>query len=322
MSTNLELVGDVEQQVHYQPKRVVYETISDKQKEALLGAFPDVQFVPTQGPNEHLLLHYSRRWLEEDALMNLSRLGVGKVVDIGGTPNRAGRVAAELKMRYHSVNPLIDSSDLVRELERASRHFSTCGCMGQSPARSCSCSTADGLLMVHTVYYFTPQELFDMIRRTRKNVAMVIAHRFDDMCGNIPIGTDESWYEVQGDIVEMQVRGNSHPYNHSSLFWMTGTGGITVKGGTLAWSQVKSAFGAVMYTFTTSAASIAIPQSHIVAPVVGTQLVEEDLRGLRNTQQIVGFVEETHKISAVQVLPFGFLVSTSVKKVVDRKSVV
>ncbi len=290
--------------------RIVYATVTDKQKEGLQLAFPDVKFDPKEGPNPHLFLHYSRRFLEQDAILTAKRYGARNILDIGGTPERAGRFSAAQGLGYHSCNPIMDGADLVRRLART-EEYSHCEHKGQD----CDCTSPDALQLIHTLYYFTPDELYKMIEKSRLKVAVAVTHTFEAMEGSIPLGTDESHYLVDGDSVIMNVKGNSSEYVHSALHWLTG-GSVHTAHGTLAWAEQKSCFGAKLLVFTISPEMIPLTTCNLSSTTVGAELSDPDLRGLRNTQQIVGHVQKSLQIDSVKVLPFGFLVRTGTKQVV------
>jgi len=290
--------------------RKVHAKVTEKEREEILRSYPDAYFTSLEGVNPHLYLHYSRRFLEQDAILTAKRYGSERLLDIGGTPERAGGFAAMQGLGYHSCNPIMDGADLVRSLSRT-QEYSHCKHMGQN----CDCITPDSVQFIHTLYYFTPDELFDIIAKTRLKIGVAVTHTFEALEGNLPVNTVESHYVVDGNIVTMRVTGNSSEYRHDALHWLVG-GSVHTQNGTLAWAEQKSCFGAKLLVFTISPDFVPLTTCGLSSAVVGAKLSDPDLRGLRNTQQVVGHVQQSLLIDSVKVLPLGFLVRTGTKQVI------
>jgi hypothetical protein len=70
----------------------------------------------------------------------------------------------------------------------------------------------------HSVYYFTPTEVAQVLLRTRKHAGIAVCHKFDEVCGTI--GEGECTYTVQGGEVRLIAAGDDHGYQHANNLWM------------------------------------------------------------------------------------------------------
>jgi len=204
---------------------------------------------PTKGKNDHTVLHWCRVFMEQDVFEAVSKDGVKHVLDVGGMPCRAGRVASSLRIGYHSCNPTIDTADLSR---KTYQRQNTCA----HKAQACDClSEREAAIAIHSLYYLTPAEWADILWRTSKRCGYAVVHRFDGERGILPPGAKvpEANYLRSGENVTMVVEGNSHRYTHSNMDWLHNNCGIRVdvlgKSVVLAWTLKRQVRGTLFYTF-------------------------------------------------------------------------
>lgn len=87
----------------------------------------------------------------------------------------------------------------------------------------------DAYLSVHSLYYLTPQEVLELVHRSKKHCLIAVVHRFENLYGGMHDNGDfvESHYEtfVSGRdlLVNMKVTGNATSYVHSPCHWLNST---------------------------------------------------------------------------------------------------
>jgi len=231
--------------------------INDANASSMAEYFPNtkVKDKATSGKNPHWFMHNSRKFMEQDAFFELSRHGVRSVLDVGGSVNRASKVASKFEMSYHSSNPILETQDVVRNAAYPPELFCT------NKAQDCNCTNPDALLLVHSIYYFEPQEFALMLLRTKKRIAAAVFHHFPKASGTFPTNcvTEATYKHIADGKVEMRVYGNSFAYVHSDLGWLQQNGYHFNRGSakyTLCWTEVKNVQGMYLYKFVISAGHI------------------------------------------------------------------
>jgi len=293
--------------------RYIREKLTDKEQGLLGESFNGLVFQNQDAKHPHPVLHYSRKFLEQEAMDKLRDLGVASVLDIGGNAARAGSYAAKTGLLYHSTNPILDTSDAIRGKLHEMQHggmVSYC----RHRVEECLCMPVhDALLSVHSLYYFEPETLVQLIARTQRKLLVGVVHLFEGYSGNFPVGTKESHWELVGRNVTMTANGNPHVYFHSALLWLHG-GGVATPSGNLAWTFLKEACGSALIVFTTTLATV--PRSPLSDLRPGTRLDQRDLRGLRNVQATINYQYRELDVKDVIVAKFGLIIDTELDRTV------
>jgi hypothetical protein len=226
--------------------------INDSNGDASLKMeFPGVEKpeVTILGINEHTVLHNTRKFLEQDLFHALHLMKAQSVIDVGGAVTRAAKVAKAYKIKYRSCNPVLDTADVTRV---AKYNQAAPEMVCAHTIQQCNCPGADTMMWVHSLYYFTPEEVCEALMKTSTRTGFAMVHRFHGVAGNLPpTGKPEARWTRNDDRVQMHVNGNCFVYEHSALDWLDNTGyhRATIENGeqTLAWELLKSARGTDLY---------------------------------------------------------------------------
>jgi len=184
----------------------------------------------------HPMAALERRLLETD-VFRFVQLNGKTALDVGGTPARhaaAGRLV-------HSCNPICEPADLFRERarERAATKLGFLAyCDHKVQECDCLAPVRVGLVtFIHSIYYFTPDEVADVIRRYDGARVLAVYHPFNDVHGALFGG--EAKYEVAAGMVSC-VFDTGTTYKHSDCAWLSSPSKSTpVVGGSLAWDVVR-----------------------------------------------------------------------------------
>lgn len=302
-------------------KVVVKHFVTPNQKSYLEGCYSGFEFAQdaeggqwftTKHP--HLVGHYTRQAAELVALRLLRRLGAFSVVDIGGNPSRAGPVAQANGMAYHSCNPVLEAKDQIRKkLQPILPHVgTTCS----HKAQDCNCvSGVDAYLCVHSAYYLRPDEVAELVSRSKQTMLVSVQHTFplrsrnQDLDGVLCDG--EAKYTITGTEVEMHVDGNFQPYRHSSMPWLS-LKSIHTPSGRLVWDIVTTIGDQHVILFSLLKGSLEELEGTVSNPVPVYELTpglsarDVDLRGLRNNQDVIPHNEIPLKFPLAYATQSGF----------------
>jgi hypothetical protein len=211
-------------------------------------------------PHPHPILHLERARAETEAISYImnhcqKKGGVVEIVDVGGN---ASRHNAAKRSNIHCCNPVLSSSDAMRDFNHGMRHgeitdFRRC----EHKAQECTCVTPDVYLSVDQIYYMDAETIAQLVLKSKMNMMIATCHEFPDAYGSFADG-EATYHLVDAHTVSMNVRGNSHSYVHSNLGWLhrgghhfyvnrpvVGTDGIAVVQKvpyTLCWSKVGRQF--------------------------------------------------------------------------------
>jgi hypothetical protein len=204
--------------------------LTKAQKQYLDAAFPDVQFVETKYARSHghTLLALTRQVTEQRALDHLGRLGCGTIADVGGN---AVRHHQQKRVHVWSLNPVLDAADVIRSRKVSDDVTLRC----QHILQECPhINTADGLMFIHSLYYFShPQDILNALRRTRRGIAVSVHHVFHRPRGDFCLR--ECSYQTKNDRVVMTVHGETPSYSHGSLRWVHQSNYYADERGSLIW---------------------------------------------------------------------------------------
>jgi len=213
----------------------------------------DAGMVPVWRPDAkrhpHALIGAGRSLAEHRISELISRLGDSegrplRVYDVGSNAERfrtsvgiyARDKIAEL---WHGI-PVLQFGDAER-LINARKRYPHCTCLFEQ------CTHRDGFdvfVFQHSLYYFTPQTLLDLL--PVGSVALASLHHIFDAAGSI-LGQLTYFIDDEG-LVDAVAAGNPHHYRHADVAWLK-LGYWTDGNRTLAWSHDSEHFGTHVYTF-------------------------------------------------------------------------
>jgi len=216
--------------------------------------FPDVDIrvrgggrtmVERRPPSQHATAAMERRLLEKFAYEHIRRVSRRVwIVDVGGNPSRH---VGFCRSRIHVCAPNLLDSDHFRRLEWTGEMKEiTC----DHRVEDCTCIKEEFvLLMVHSIYYFTPVEIVRLLEKCGTNQLVSVHHKFGFDVGMHFGG--EGKYTRDGENITEYFQGGS-PYTHANLDWMHGNG-ITIRDGMkksrLSWSVLRETPNSIVHQF-------------------------------------------------------------------------
>jgi len=134
------------------------------------------------------------------------------LIDVGGQPRRHH---AARRTGVHSCCPILTPMDALRNSKlRGLKNFC------HHKAQDCNCAPNHwGAMFVHSIYYFTPEEVLSLVHRTKGGIAYSAHHDFLECIGEFHL-KEASYYSDADGMVSMQVSGNSQPYLHKNPLWL------------------------------------------------------------------------------------------------------
>lgn len=234
--------------------------LNAKQLAILDEDMPQFTTVPSDHLHPHPLLHTGRAAAEvamlrrvvaaasnsNDPMQHVDPTGPRylRLIDHGGSPSRHKLMG---RRNIHCTCPELSPSDTARiaDYPPSTPDWSWC----THAAQSCDCqphSTESwACLFVHTLYYFSPPEVIELMWRTTAKRAFAVVHRFDQPSGHFypdavtDAPTEASWTldETTG-YVTMFVNGNLAPYVHPPASWLwTSPWAISDGTRTITWQE-------------------------------------------------------------------------------------
>jgi hypothetical protein len=166
----------------------------------------------------HPMLHFYRCVAEYYAFKKLrARIGRERIIDVGGNPRHHASSKQTRGGEIHCISPVVDVTDIGRQYY--SRYE------GQSCdhlAQDCTCDVGAAAMFVHSLYYFTAREVYDIVLRNGGH-GMTVIHHFVGETGVFhdgPTGVEARWARGDDGNITMVVRGNLSPYVHASVDWV------------------------------------------------------------------------------------------------------
>jgi hypothetical protein len=219
---------------------------------------PHVQIIAAnvQQCHEHPILNITRYLASELAFQYICRhtkLSVhNKLIDVGANTSQFVRRRNTLlsAAAYHANCPILSPSDVHRRLHSGLQPGAgLCMCKAQHCA--CVSPTDRGaLLMVHSLYYFDPETIINMIQNTNSKILVAVVHCFDDAYGSLSNG-EATYMMADLSTVSMKVKGNQHTYVHSNLNWMRKSHYSSKSGLVqLVWCKLSQIGDQSLYSFT------------------------------------------------------------------------
>jgi len=215
--------------------------------------YPSYELVEKTQVSRHLhpLSSVERRVVEIEIFQRAKQDGMSTLVDIGGNVMRH----AMNDRSVHSCNPVLSPEDNNRNSRfekcahitdpSVSHHHQTVN-FGKGnvtfcyhTAHNCDCIEPEAYVSIHSLYYFGPLDVLDLVYRCSKGVLYAAAHTFNDLIGDYfkVKGKAEAHYEfcLNGD-VQMSVDGNATSYRHNNVEWLR-SAYFEVNGQAMSWSM-------------------------------------------------------------------------------------
>jgi hypothetical protein len=201
--------------------------------------YPNIELVEKAkhklSTHQHPLSSIERRVTETKLYQMAVSDGFTNIVDIGGNPLRH----AQMKRSIHSCNPVLTPTDNSRNERYRSQNRSTVTpgrkirslrtmfypsvTFCEHPIEYCTCVKPDCFLAIHSLYYFTPDQLLKLLYSTVRGKIYASCHLFDKLVGDMFTVNKKSEahyeFQVSGDI-NMLVKGNYIPYRHGNVEWL------------------------------------------------------------------------------------------------------
>jgi hypothetical protein len=139
--------------------------------------------------------------------------GKGWIHDWGGSGHRHDSYTGRYSRRYvWNSNPKVNAKDGLRTFLK--KQVNTCQCFAQS----CLCKTFLASISVHTLYYLSPDEIIEGLKKQKFPTHVAVLHPVWERRDSYMHGELAASYS--GGRVVMTARGNINPYVHSDMAWM------------------------------------------------------------------------------------------------------
>lgn len=168
-------------------------------------------------PHPHPLSAWERQCVE-DLIYGLIRKD-GVIVDIGGS---ARRHHSQKRDNVWSCSPKLTPADYVRKAMQGTSDgpeqskLRVC----DHTAEACNCVSPDVYMSIHSLYYLSRSLILQLLQRATTHKLYAAHFTFPDPKARLYLG--ECWYERSASgIVDFHADGNSRPYQHESLQWLS-----------------------------------------------------------------------------------------------------
>jgi hypothetical protein len=271
----------------------VKHAVTSEQKKYLLTLSGDLEFQETNILHPHVVLHYERAIAESVLLSRMRDFGIRSLIDVGGNASRTMGPARHYKMEYHSCSPVLSAADIMRaarlSMSRRSAEASAHTC--HNVASECGVQ-ADALLFIHSLYYFQPYELAELlINRSTTRTAFAVVNEFAGFGGEMPSAkgglAESTWARSPDGEITHSVNGNVTPYVHGNVDWLHRGVSHFIFGDrnyTLAWDKFTFCGVSSLYWFKLVDGSVGPAPRHFInaetlecytAPLKGLYTLEE-----------------------------------------------
>jgi hypothetical protein len=210
------------------------------------SVLPHIQFIASrnQRSHDHPILNLTRE-IASNQIYNylqhhVKQLANFKIVDIGANMNDNVR----LRRPVHSLCPILSPADVFRRFHQGTGP----NCCSHT-AQECNCCLPLAYVAIHSLYYFTPEEILSLVERAHSKTLVAVVHVFDDAYGSFAHG--EAKYQMIDPLtVSMNVNGNQHPYIHSNMSWMRDSHYTSKRNGNnLVWTKIGQVADQSIFSF-------------------------------------------------------------------------
>lgn len=224
---------------------IIKSFMSEDNKLELKTLFPELEF-KFQGTKykSHPVLSQVRLILEGKAIkLAKTHLKHGKILDVGTSL----RTLLKLGKLGHGIER-INHPNFYEKMMNVQKNNVTGHDTGQKEnfdfclgKKICQHHVFDTALFIHSLYYNSPEQIYEIINQTTSRIAYAVVHIFKGSKGKI---YEAKWFRDNNEIT-MQVPGNCRNYIHPDMSWMDGKNFVVIKkedgiSSILAWKQVDS----------------------------------------------------------------------------------
>lgn len=180
----------------------------------------NIQFNCSKGPIAHPRAHYCRYVATQDLRSQILGIrGVTEILDVGGSPmNYSNHVhCCEAGRDAYTTQKVLSwarvhGPPLTGNAHATNQAWSFCRCR----AEECTHHTSQAAMMVHSVYYNTPQQIADICSAVN-GPCFSLHHQFDRK-GSFYSG--EIKYHREGETIVCNAEGNAQAYIHPNIDWL------------------------------------------------------------------------------------------------------
>jgi hypothetical protein len=178
-----------------------------------VSSYPGMKTTMKRHNHPHPTLHVGRQYYEHTIYEELYN-GMDPVFDIGGTLKRHSIYGRHVHSNQPDLLPedktkWINDSKLVTAKQTMCKH--------RFIDVRCNCGTkSSGAMLIHSVYYFTPQQVADMVTQFGRVIAL--HHLFAEPIGGLQ--PEYSYALDSENTISMKVTGNRFVYTHSNMLWL------------------------------------------------------------------------------------------------------
>jgi hypothetical protein len=212
---------------HYQKQGLVYGT------------------KPVEG--QHPLLNAEKSMVFHLMCKKIKKLkGNARICDVGGARHQWTRTHWGDVLHPHVMAPLVSPADFSRNSEKDV----DCRCLAQE----CQHIVGNNIATFsHTLYYFKPEDVYNIIKQTTLGVGFAIIHKFPEVAATLP-NDEASYRRVRSDSgkldhVIFSAKGNQPYPSHSALDWMSSGEFISSDNRQMVWSAVHQEGSTWLYEF-------------------------------------------------------------------------
>jgi hypothetical protein len=222
------------------------------QLEYLYHHFPNTRFESTNPTSHgHPCAHIERTITEGWAFASAQQAYItnnctGLIGDIGGSVQRN---AAAGRNNVWCIRPLLSPPDALSRMFNPAAFNNSCA----HKIQDCNCHVYEMVTFIHSIYYFTPEEVALIISRTKLRIAVATAHLPESPIGYMfppsplnPMITEMTYVIDRDNNITTQVVGNMTPYVHKSPDWLRQSA-HPVKDGTLIIEAIRATTNTTVY---------------------------------------------------------------------------
>lgn len=166
----------------------------------------------------------------------------GFICDVGGSVNRHHSLGRNY---IHSCVPNFEAKDLLRQFSLKGNNYC------RQLWKDCKCKGFVASMSIHSLYYLEPEEILRNLLEQELPIHYALLHLYPEDSGEIMHG--EMRYVKQEGRVSVWASGNSTPYYHGDMAWLS-KGSYSDQRGTLVWERERTFEDVYVYRFVATTA--------------------------------------------------------------------
>lgn len=167
-----------------------------------------------------------------------------KIVDIGATMSRHQKHKRQNWCDVHGCNPILTPADVHRGHFQPTIGLTQC----QHTVNSCNCMIPDYYTSIHSLYYLTPEEILQLVNKSRSNTLVAAIHAYTEPYGTKSLGDQVYRVDSKG-IVTASLQGNQNAYQHSALDWIRKSNYYSLNSMAMSWTVDTCVGDTLIYVF-------------------------------------------------------------------------